>query len=196
MIKPFTLGAIGSLIVAVSIGLSYVMELFIVVPLYITTYSKVLFFLTTLLGVGILLASLGYREIKNKFGLFSGTAGFAFGILASVLFFFTAVVGIITPDYFILVYPPPLIYSINFWVRLLNLIFLGLTHVVWGIAHFKSKKFCKKPRLSLVTSGFFIASGVVLLSTFSPEIGLVLSFVSLVFASNVFLAFRTGMFVK
>jgi len=189
MIKPFTLGAIGSLISAVSTGLSYVMELFIVIPLYITTYSKVLFFLTTLLGVGILLASLGYREIRNIHGLFFGTAGFAFGMVASVLFFSTAVVGIITPDYFILVYPPPLIYSINFWVRLLNLIFFGVTHVIWGIAHFKTRKFCKKPRLSLVTSGLFVASGVVLLSTFSPEIGLVLSFVSLLFASRVFLAF-------
>ena len=90
----------------------------------------------------------------------------------------------------ILVYPLPLIYSINFWVRLLNAVFFGLTQIVWGVVHFKSRKFCMKPKLSLVASGFFVASGVVILSIFYSEFGFALSIVGLLLASKVFLAFR------
>ncbi len=189
------------MISAVSIGLILIISFFpYVTPLFSVAYGDfayeyyvyyriIEFFFFLLLGVGMLLASFGYREIKNKYSLLFGNAGFAIGIIASFFVFSTVAVLVITSDYVILVYPPPLIYSIRAWLRLLNLIFFGLTHIVWGIAHFKSKKFCKKPKLSLATSGFFIASGVVLLSTFSPEIGLVLSFVSLVFALRAFLAF-------
>jgi hypothetical protein len=196
-IKYFTLGALGSLISVISIGLIVIIDLFpSLVHLYLhPIYGEVTLFLTTiLLGVGILLASFGYREIKNSYGLLSGTAGFAFGIIASIVVFSKAVVGIITPDVMLKVYPPPLIDQINSWMSLLNVLFLGFTQVIWGITHLKSRKFCKKPKLSLITSGSFIVSGAVMLSviltifySYYIHIGLVLSFISLLFASIVFL---------
>ena len=198
MIKPFTLGSIGSLISAVFVGIVFIMNLFPIVNTYDMNlydsfyfYKVFIYFFWLLLGVGIVLASFGYRDLRKKYNLLFGTVGFAFGVVASVSIFFAAAVRLITLDYMILIYPPTLIHSINFWASLLNLIFFGLTHIVWGIAHLKSKKFCKKPNLSLATSGFFIASGVVLLSTFSSEIGLGLSFASLLSASIVFLDLRS-----
>jgi hypothetical protein len=156
-------------------------------------YSRITLFLATLLlGAGILLASFGYKKIKNNYGLLSGTAGFAFGIIASVLVFSTAIVDLITPEYVILIYPPPLIFQINSLVHLLNGVFFGLTLIVWGITHFKSHKFSIKPKFSLLTSGFFIASGFVILSIFYVNIGFVFSIVSLLFASIVFLTFRSN----
>lgn len=188
-IKYFTFGAIGSLISAISIGIMLVIDS---LPVFLDWYSYIIFrriflFLTILLGVGVLLASFGYREMENKYGLLSGTAGFAFGIFASVLLFSTAIIGLITPDYVISIYPPPLIHQINWWISFLNGVFFGLTIIVWGTAHFKSRKFCRKPRLSLAVGGFFIASGVVILSIFYSNFGLGLSIVGLLFASIVFL---------
>ena len=197
MIKPFTLGAIGSLISAVSTGIIFVIDLFpVVIPLFSATYGSfyfynlIQFFLPILLGVGILLASFGYRGLRKKFGLLFGTVGFAFGVVASVFIFSAAVIGLVTPDFVILVYPPPLIYSINSLVRLLATIFFGLTYLVWGVAHFKSKKFSKKPNFSLVTVGLFVVSGVVTVSIFYAYIGLALSIIGLLFASKVFFTFQ------
>jgi hypothetical protein len=192
MIKHFTLGAIGSLISAISLGLIIVVDLFS--PKYLIdkiNYGRFPFILIpVLLGVGFLLASFGYREIKNKYDLLSGTASFVFGIIASVFVFLTVVVDLITPEYMILIYPPPLIYRINSWLYLLNGLFFGFTQVIWGITHFKSLNFCKKPNLSLLTSGFFVISGVLFLV--SSVFGFGFSFISLLFASIVFLNFSSN----
>ena len=199
MIKHFTLGAIGSLLSAIYIGLIFIVDLFSPrYPIFAVSYGPYIlytlieFILIILLGVGILLASFGYREIKNTFGLLSGKAGFILGIIASVFVFSTAIIGLLTPEYMILIYPPPLIFQISSLVRLLNGLFFGLTTVIWGIVHFKSRKFCKKPKLSLLTSGFFIVSGAVILSIFYSEFGFTLSIVSLLLASIVFLTFRSN----
>jgi hypothetical protein len=196
MIKSFTLGAIGSLISAVSIALIFIINFFtFVIPILATSDNFPYFynviiesFFPILIGVGILLASFGYREIKNRYGLLFGNVGFAFGVIASVFVFFTGVFGLITPYYILLLFPYPLLYSIYFsWVSLLNAVVFGLTYIVWGIAHFRSKGLCKKPKLGLVASGFFVASGVVILSIYYADVGLEISIASLLFASIVFL---------
>ena len=195
-IKYFTLGAIGSLLSAICIGLIFIVDLFFpIYPIFTISYGPYIlytlieFILILLVGVGILLASFGYREIKNNFSLLSGAAGFIFGIITSVLVISIAIAGLITPEYVILIYPPPLIYQINSIVRLFTALFFGLTHIIWGIVHFSIRKFCKKQNLSLITSGLFIVSGVAILSIFYSNIGLMFSIVSLLFASIVFWTF-------
>ena len=195
MIKSFTLGAIGSLISAVSIALIFIINFFsFVIPILVTSDSFPYFYnviivplFPILIGVGMLLASFGYRDIKNRYGLLFGNVGFAFGVIASVFVFFTGIFGLITPYYILLLFPSPLLYSIVSWVSLLNGVVFGLTCVVWGIAHFKFKGLCKKPKLGLVASGFFVASGVVILSIYYADVGLEISIASLLFASIVFL---------
>ena len=199
MIKHFTLGAIGSLLSAMYIGLIFIVDLFSPsYPIFTISYGPYIlytlieFILIILLGVGILLASFGYREIKNNFGLLSGNVGFVFGIIASLFVFSIAIVGLITPAIVILIYPPPLIYQINSILSLFNAMFFGLTYIVWGITHFKIRKFYKKPNLSLITTGLFIVSGVAILSILYSNVGLALSIASLLFASLVFWAFRSN----
>lgn len=193
MINYFTLGAIGSLISAVFIALIFIINFF-VIPILATSDGFPYFYnvaivplFPILIGVGIMLASFGYRETKNRYGLLFGNVGFAFGVIASVFVFFTGVFGLITPYYLLLLFPSPLLYSAISWVGLLNAVVFGLTYIVWGIAHFKSKGLCKKPMLGLVASGFFVASGVVILSIYYMDVGLVISIASLLFASIVFL---------
>jgi hypothetical protein len=214
MINRFTLGAIGSLISAISIGLIIVVDLFSPsYPIPLITYGRfsyilytiIEFILIILLGVGILFASFGYREIKNSYGLLSGKAGFTLGIITSVLFLSYAVVDFVYNPYYMPYVELPIspIYYAILWLNLLWVLFFGLTHVIWGIVHFKVRKFCKKPKLSLLNSGFFIVSGVVILSVilsiFYNNIGLVLSIIglvfsiiSLLFASIVFWTFRSN----
>jgi len=151
-------------------------------------YKMLINFFWLLFGVGMVLASFGYRGLREKYGVLFGNVGFVFGLVASVFTFSTAVVGLLTPDYMILIYPP-LIYSIYSLVRLFNVVFFGLTQIVWGIAHFKFKKFSEKPGVGLITSVLFVVSGVAILSIFYVDIGFVLSFVGLLFASRVFSAF-------
>jgi len=146
----------------------------------------------TLIGVGMVLASFGYRGLRKKYGLLFGNVGFAFGLGVSVSVFSTIVVEALTPDYIILIYPPPLIYSIYSMVRLFNDVFFGLTLIVWGVAHFKIKEFSAKPGVCLITSVLFVVSGVLMLSIFYVNIGFILSSVGLLFASIVFLKFRSN----
>gem|GEM_PF-5362158 len=62
----------------------------------------------------------------------------------------------------------------------------GLTNLVWGINQYKVRNLCQIQKLSLLTTGFFVASGVVILSVFYSNIGLALSIVNFLFASIVF----------
>lgn len=199
MIKHFTLGAIGSSISAVSITLIFIINFLpFVIPILGASDSFAVFYnviieslFPILIGVGIILASFGYREMK-KYGLLFGNVGFAFGVIASVFVFLTGLFGLLTPYYILFLFPSPSLYSVYLWISLLNAVVFGLTFIVWGFAHFKSRKFCKKPKLSLVTSSFFVASGVVILSIFYADIGLVLSFASLLFASITFMTLNSG----
>ena len=198
-INYFTLGAIGSLISAISIGFLFIVNLFFpTYPIFTISYGPYIlytlieFVLIIILGSGLLLASFGYREIKNSFGFLSGNVGFAFGLIASVLVFSITILGLITPPFVILIYPPPLIYQINSLMRLLNGLFFGLVNFVWGIAQYKIRKFCKKIKLSLLSSSLFVASGVGILSIFYSEFGFALAIGSLLFASFVFWTFRSN----
>jgi len=104
------------LLSAISISLIFIIELFsswtnlYFHPIY---YGIALFLTILLFGVGILLASFGYREIRNNFGLLSGKVGFIFGIISVVLILSSAIV-----EYIFLIYPAPHIFEIRSGVRL------------------------------------------------------------------------------
>lgn len=202
-IKSFTLAAIGSLLSAISLGFSIVVS---TLPILMdwssfVTHKIITFILAVFFGVGIFLASFGYRKIKDSFGLLSGTVGFVVGTITSIVVFSNAIVGLLIPEYVIYIYPPPLIFQIRAFISFLSLVFFVLTHWIWGIVHYKFREFYNKPKLSLITSSLFIGSGVVLpasilfviLSIFDSyfsEIGLVFFSISLLFASFVFWTFR------
>lgn len=187
MINYFTFGAIGSLISAISIGvIFYAYIAYSLFPPNLISSGRVV---AILFGVGILLASFGYRAIKNKYGLLSGKVGFGLGIITSVLIFSNTMVGVFTQD--IMFYEIPTFSNyIDFLFSLPLLLFFGLTLVIWGIAHFKSRKFYKK--LNVITSGFFIVSGGSILSVFYRDFWLIFSVASLLFASIVFLISSFG----
>lgn len=190
MIKHFTLGAIGSLISAIFIILIFIIELFpswtnlYFYPIY---YGIALFLTILLFGVGILLASFGYREIRNNFGILSGKVGFVFGIISVVLILSSAIF-----EFLLSIYPAPDMYGISSLVRFLCLLVFGLTSLVWGITHYKVRSLCQIQKFSLITAGFFVGSGVVILSIFYIYTGVALSVVSLLFASIVFWNFRSN----
>jgi hypothetical protein len=204
-IKSFTLAAIGSLLSAISLGLNIVVSMLpiLLIESYFVTHKIITFIIVVLFGVGILLASFGYREIKDSFGLLSGTIGFVVGIISSVVVFSNAIVGFLTPDFVIYIYPPTLFDQISSLMSFLTVLFFILIQLVWGISHYKFRKFCNKSKLSLITSGFFIVSGIVLLSiilsvilsifdSYYGEIGLGFFSISLLFASIVFWTFRSN----
>jgi len=144
-----------------------------------------------ILGVGLILAGIGYKGIKSNYGVGTGTAGFAFSIVACVFVFVNVAFGIIglpygsrVPYYSDPWYSSYLIYTIS---AIITLILFGVMQILWGVAHINSRKYTGVSGLGMATGIMLIISGALTASVFIAFAGIVLFFISEILVVLVFL---------
>ena len=147
----FVVGGIGCFINAiVAIWFFFrALDLFALSPSY-AIFSWIISHI--LLAIGLILASIGYFGMRRNFGSGIGLAGFAVGIVVSVLFLLWTVWDFIVEipmdsGWLLVVY---------FEVTVYNIFFIMM--ILWGITHVTTRRFTGK-------SGLSSAAGMMLIMT-------------------------------
>lgn len=143
-----------------------------------------------ILGVGLILAGIGYKGIKKNYGTGTGTAGFAFSIVACVFVFVNVALGIIglsyPTRYYRYYYNDPM-YLIFIISAFITLILFGVMQILWGVAHINSRKYTGTSGLAMATGIMLIISGALTASVFVAFVGMIMFFISEILAVIVFL---------
>jgi len=199
---PFIVGGVGTIISGVAALLSLFGGFgnifafaYYAYGVYLTFgFGSILFFIMgIILGVGLLLAGIGYLGIKRNYGPGTGTAGFAFSIVACVFLFASvafSIIGLSYPYYY--PYYPYYPYY-NPWYTIfistvvITLILFGVMQILWGAAHINSRQFTGNSGLTLATGIMLIISGALTACVILAFIGMILFFVSEILATIVFL---------
>lgn len=160
----FVVGAVGCIVNTLAIigllftGLVGYMHIDLI---YIMSY--------TLLVIGLILASVGYLGIRRNYASGVSMAGFAVGIVASILFLLWAVLEIMN-----------YLFGINVWWTLAEIIsYMGYWQIssyvlstiydiffvlliLWGVAHITTRRLTGKSGLSMATGIMLILTAVFL----------------------------------
>jgi hypothetical protein len=142
------------------------------------------------LGVGLIIEGMGYMGIKRNYGVGTGTAGFVFSIVAGVSVFVN-----LTSFRYLFTYWPPrysngpsgqwfLVFVIS---TIIALITLGVTQILWGIAHVESRDYTGNSGLAMATGIMLILSGALTASVIMAFAGMTFFFISEILALQVFL---------
>lgn len=139
-----------------------------------------------ILGVGVILAGIGYAGIKRNYGVGTGTAGFAFSIVVCVFMFINVAMSIIGIPYTDSWYYDPR-YFFYILSALITVILFGVMQILWGVAHINSRNYTGTSGLAMATGIMLIISGALTVSVIIAFVGIVLFFVSEILALLVFL---------
>ena len=144
-----------------------------------------------ILGVGLILAGIGYKGIKRNYGVGTGTAGFAFSIVVCVFVFVNVALGIIGFSYEngVPYYRDPEYAWYIFYIgsTVIAVILFGVMQILWGAAHINSSKYTGTSGLTMATGIMLIISGAMTASVIAAFAGIILFFVSEILAVLVFL---------
>lgn len=181
----FILGAIGTLISGTAFIWSFYGPslIFIQILPELSWEALLIFPSIILVGIGLILASMGYLGFKRNYGVGTGLAGFAFGIVAGVFLplFIALAAALHFPDSHDWGYP---IYVSS---AIISLLLLGVAQILWGVTHIKSKQYTGDSGLAKATGVMFIISGALAMSIILCTLSFMLFFVSDVLALYVFL---------
>jgi len=148
--------------------------------------------LDIILAIALILAGIGYLGMKRNYGSGTGTAGFAFSIVACVFLLISAAFGIIAASYPYSYY----YYYTNPWLVLwviamfLTYIMFGIMQVLWGAAHITTRKHTGYSGLAIATGIMLIIAGAFTMTIFLTSIGWILFFISEIMATVTFMAWR------
>jgi hypothetical protein len=115
----------------------------------------------TLLFIGLILASFGYLGMRRNYGSGVGTAGFAVGIVVSVLFILWTIVlsmGYIS-DYF---YYYDWYYDFGAYLGITIYDIFFAMMILWAVAHITTRRFTGKSGLSIATGIMLIITALLL----------------------------------
>jgi hypothetical protein len=189
---PFIIGSVGSIMAGVAailmIFVGYT-SLFLFGLLGGYGYGVTGVAVSIFLGVGIILTGFGYKGIKSNYGPSTGLAGFALSIVAAVLFFVTAALGIVANNsyyYYSSYYYGPW-YAAFVISMLVSIIMFGVTQIIYGVAHINCRKYTGNPALGMATGIILIISGSFTVSLLLSFIGMIMFLVGGILAMIVFL---------
>jgi len=188
---PFIVGGVGAIISGVAALLSFFGG-FGNIFWYTLGWGSIWVILGgIILGVGLILAGIGYKGIKGNYGVGTGTAGFAFSIVACVFVFVNVALGIIGFPYGngVPYYRDPeyALYISYIGSTVIAVILFGVMQILWGVAHINSRKYTGTSGLAMATGIMLIISGALTASVLVAFVGIILFFVSEILAVLVFL---------
>ena len=143
-----------------------------------------------ILAIGLILAGIGYLGLRRNYGAGTGAAGFAFSIIVCVFIFASVVFDMIA-----LGYRGPYPWRDPWYVIYIlsagfTLLLFGVTQVLWGAAHIRTRKFTGKSGLSMATGIMLIISGALTMSVVLTFIGIMLFLISEILATIAFMMSR------
>lgn len=146
-----------------------------------------------ILGVGLILAGIGYMGISRNFRKGVATASFAFSIIVVVFLFITAAFGLLwaprPPYYYYYESPGYIAYIVVFIV---TLVLFGVMQILWGVSHIQARQYVGNSGLSLTTGIMFIISGALTASILISFVGMILLCVSNIMAAIGFITTKTS----
>jgi len=145
-----------------------------------------------ILGIGLILAGIGYLGISRNFRKGVATASFAFCIIVTVFLFITAAFGLIwsSQGYYYYYYSSPW-YTTYIIAVIVTLVLFGVMQILWGVSHIQAKQYIGNSGLSLATGIMFIISGALTVSILVSFVGMILFCVSNIMAAIGFILTKT-----
>jgi len=144
------------------------------------------------LGIGIIIAGIGYMGVSRNFRKGVATASFAFSIIVTVFVFITATLGLISysSDYYFYLNRSP--YFAAYVIAVLaTLVLFGVMQILWGVSHIQARKYIGNLGLSLATGIIFIISGSLTISILISFVGMILFPVGNIMAAIGFMLTKT-----
>ena len=189
----FIMGGVGAIVS----GVAALMSLFIggialvwwASSYYIDAASLASF---AVLGIGLILAGIGYLGIWRNFRKGVATASFAFSIIVTVFLFITAAFGLIWSSnrYYYYYYSSPW-YTAYIIAVIVTLVLFGVMQILWGVSHIQAKQFIGNSGLSLATEIMFIISGALTASILASFVGMILFCICNIMAAIGFMLTKT-----
>lgn len=141
------------------------------------------------LGIGLVLAGIGYLGMKRNYGAGTGTASFAFSIVVCVFMFLSAAFAIITlssSPYYYRYYDNPWL-AIYVILAIITLILFGVMQILWGAAHIVTRQYTGNSGLAMAAGIMLIISGALTLPVILAPVGIILFFIGEILAIIMFL---------
>ncbi|MEM2119209.1 MAG: hypothetical protein QW840_03680 [Candidatus Bathyarchaeia archaeon] len=190
----FILGGVGSIISSIAAMLSLFVGGLAVIwwyfgAFYITIVSLIN---SIILGIGLIMAGIGYLGVSRNFKKGVATAGFAFSIIVTAFLLITVTLGLIVSygSYYYYYYSHPW-YIFYIAMVIVTLVLFGVMQILWGASHIQTRQYTVNSGLSMTTGIMFIIAGAFTISFLLSFIGFILFFTSNIMATIVFITQKT-----
>lgn len=166
----FIVGAVGALMTGISAAIALLVGFDVILLRFDSgaLYSWLIYLVWVInypfiaLAVGMILLGLGFLGFRINYGFSSGTAAFAFSLVAAVTLFVSKGTNIA-----VLMWTKGLTSHTGLITTIINIlatVMFGVAQVFWGIAHRKARHIIGNARLGLAAGILCIISGVFAIS--------------------------------